>query len=120
MRQPLVAGNWKMNGNREESGDLLDGVLAGMSSVTKAEVAVCAPAVLIPLAVEKLAGSKVKVGGQNLDYHTSGAYTGEISGPMLKDAGCEYVIVGHSERREYSARMMTWLHASLKLHRSMD
>ncbi len=101
MRQPLVAGNWKMNGNREESGDLLDGVLAGMSSVTKAEVAVCAPAVLIPLAVEKLAGSKVKVGGQNLDYHTSGAYTGEISGPMLKDAGCEYVIVGHSERREY-------------------
>ena len=101
MRQPLVAGNWKMNGSREESATLLDGVLAGMGDISKAEVAVCPPAILIPLAVEKMTGSAVKVGGQNLDYHASGAYTGEISGPMLKDAGCAYVIVGHSERREY-------------------
>jgi triosephosphate isomerase len=101
MRQPLVAGNWKMNGNREESAALLDGILAGIGDVARAEVAVCPPAILIPLAVEKLAGSSVKVGGQNLDTHASGAYTGEISGPMLKDGGCEYVIVGHSERREY-------------------
>jgi triosephosphate isomerase len=101
MRQPLVAGNWKMNGNREESAALLDGILAGIGDVTRAEVAVCPPAILIPLAVEKLAGSSVKVGGQNLNTHASGAYTGEISGPMLKDGGCEYVIVGHSERREY-------------------
>jgi triosephosphate isomerase len=101
MRQPLVAGNWKMNGSREESATLLDGVLAGMGDISKVEVAVCPPAILIPLAVEKAAGSAVKVGGQNLDYHASGAYTGEISGPMLKDAGCAYVIVGHSERREY-------------------
>ncbi|KPK48557.1 MAG: triosephosphate isomerase [Thiotrichales bacterium SG8_50] len=100
MRQSLVAGNWKMNGNREESGALLDGILAGIGGI-KAEVAVCPPAILIPLAVEKLAGSSVKVGGQNLDYHVSGAYTGEISGPMLKDAGCDYVIIGHSERREF-------------------
>lgn len=101
MRQPLVAGNWKMNGNREESAALLDGILAGIGDVARAEVAVCPPAILIPLAVEKLVGSNVKVGGQNLDTHAAGAYTGEISGPMLKDAGCEYVIVGHSERREY-------------------
>jgi triosephosphate isomerase len=100
MRQSLVAGNWKMNGNREDSSTLLEGILAGMADI-KAEVAVCPPAILVPLAVEKLAGSSVKVGGQNLDYHVSGAYTGEISGPMLKDAGCDYVIIGHSERREY-------------------
>ncbi|KPK11350.1 MAG: triosephosphate isomerase [Acidithiobacillales bacterium SG8_45] len=100
MRQSLVAGNWKMNGNREDSSALLDGILAGIGDI-KAEVAVCPPAILIPLAVEKLSGSSVKVGGQNLDYHASGAYTGEISGPMLKNAGCEYVIIGHSERREY-------------------
>lgn len=100
MRQSLVAGNWKMNGNREDSSALLEGILAGIGDI-KAEVAVCPPAILIPLAVEKLSGSSVKVGGQNLDYHASGAYTGEISGPMLKNAGCEYVIIGHSERREY-------------------
>jgi triosephosphate isomerase len=101
MRQPLVAGNWKMNGSREESGALLDGILAGMGGISTAEVAVCPPAILIPLAVEMTSGSAVKVGGQNLDYHPSGAYTGETSGSMLKDAGCTYVIVGHSERRDY-------------------
>ncbi len=99
MRRPLVAGNWKMNGSRTESAALLEGVKKGMSSASKAEVAVCPPYVLIPLAAEKLAGSAVVWGGQNLSAHKSGAYTGEVSGPMLKDYGCTYVIVGHSERR---------------------
>jgi len=99
MRRPLVAGNWKMNGSRTESAALLEGVKKGTSSASKAEVAVCPPYVLIPLAAEKLAGSVVVWGGQNLSAHKSGAYTGEISGPMLKDYGCSYVIVGHSERR---------------------
>lgn len=101
MRQPMVAGNWKMNGNREESAALLEGIAAGMSAVQKAEVVVCPPAILMTLAMEKLSGSNVKLGGQNLNHHASGAYTGEISGPMLKDASCTYVIVGHSERRSY-------------------
>ena len=99
MRRPLVAGNWKMNGSRTESAVLLEGVKKGMSSAFKAEVAVCPPYVLIPLAAEKLAGSVIAWGGQNLGAHKSGAYTGEVSGPMLKDYGCTYVIVGHSERR---------------------
>ena len=99
MRRPLVAGNWKMNGSRTESAALLEGVKKGMSSASKAEVAVCPPYILIPLAAEKLAGSVVVWGGQNLSAHKSGAYTGEVSGPMLKDYGCTYVIVGHSERR---------------------
>jgi triosephosphate isomerase len=101
MRRPLVAGNWKMNGNKAESASLLDGILAGLGEVKNAEVAVCPPFILVPLAVEKLAGSAVAVGGQNLSFHDSGAYTGEISGPMLRDAGCHYAIVGHSERRSY-------------------
>ncbi len=101
MRQPLVAGNWKMNGSREESIALLGGIVAGMGNVQKAEVVVCPPAILIPLVAEKLSGSDVKFGAQNMDYHAVGAYTGETSGPMLKDAGCTYVIVGHSERRSY-------------------
>jgi triosephosphate isomerase len=99
MRRPFVAGNWKMNGNRREAEQLLAGVLAGMADVRAAEVAVCPPFVLIPRAAELLAGSGVAWGGQNLDVHDAGAYTGEVSGAMLKDLGCQYVIVGHSERR---------------------
>jgi triosephosphate isomerase len=99
MRRPLVAGNWKMNGSRTESVALLDGIRKGMSPASRAEVAVCPPYILIPLAAEKLAGCPAAWGGQNLSVHKSGAYTGEISGPMLRDYGCTYVIVGHSERR---------------------
>jgi triosephosphate isomerase (TIM) len=99
MRRPLVAGNWKMNGSRTESAALLDGIRKGMSAASRAEVAVCPPYILIPLAAEKLAGCPAAWGGQNLSVHKSGAYTGEISGPMLRDYGCTYVIVGHSERR---------------------
>jgi len=98
-RRPFVAGNWKMNGSRAESAALLDALKAGISSASKAEVAVCPPYILIPLAAEKLAGSAVAWGGQNLNVNKSGAFTGEISGPMLKDFGSSYVIVGHSERR---------------------
>jgi len=101
MRKPLVAGNWKMNGDKASSTELLEGILAGMGNVTKTEVAVCPPYVLIPMAAEKLSGSSVAYGGQDLNINDSGAFTGEISGPMLKDFGCQYVIVGHSERRTY-------------------
>lgn len=98
-RRPLVAGNWKMNGSRSESAALLDGIRKSVSSASRAEVAVCPPYIFISLAAEQLAGSVVVWGGQNLSVHKSGAYTGEISGAMLKDYGCTYVIVGHSERR---------------------
>jgi triosephosphate isomerase len=98
-RRPFVAGNWKMNGSRAESAALLAALKAGVSNASKAEVAVCPPFILIPLAAEKLAGSAVAWGGQNLNVNKSGAFTGEVSGPMLKDYGCAYVIVGHSERR---------------------
>ncbi|UCH53674.1 MAG: triose-phosphate isomerase [Pseudomonadota bacterium] len=100
-RRPLVAGNWKMNGTRAEAAALVDGIKNGVSSASKAEVAVCPPFILVPLVAERLAGSAVVWGGQNLSVHKSGAYTGEVSGPMLKDYACTYAIVGHSERRTY-------------------
>ena len=103
MRQPLVAGNWKMNGSRSSVAELLDGIKAGVAGVTTAEVAVCPPAVFIPEAQERLTGTPVAWGGQDLSVHDAGAYTGEISGPMLRDFGCKYVIIGHSERRTYHA-----------------
>lgn len=101
MRQPLIAGNWKMNGSKQSITALLDGVNTGMGDVVKAEVAVCAPAIYIPLVQELLQGSAVAWGGEDLSVHDSGAYTGEISAAMLNDFGCKYVLVGHSERRTY-------------------
>ena len=101
MRQPLVAGNWKMNGSRASVAALLDGLKADFSQVTTAEVAVCAPAILIADTQSSLQGSAIKWGGQDLSVHESGAYTGEIAGSMLADFGCHFVIIGHSERRAY-------------------
>ncbi|MDH4133378.1 MAG: triose-phosphate isomerase [Gammaproteobacteria bacterium] len=98
-RQPIVAGNWKMNGSQAESAALLAGLKAGLGAVKNAKVVVCPPFILVPLAAKELASTAAAWGGQNLDTHKSGAYTGETSGPMLKDFGCQYVIVGHSERR---------------------
>jgi triosephosphate isomerase (TIM) len=98
-RRALVAGNWKMNGSRAESAALLEAVKQGVAEGVATDVAVCPPFILIPLAAEKLAGSAVAVGGQNLNVNKAGAFTGEVSGAMLRDFGCTCVIVGHSERR---------------------
>jgi triosephosphate isomerase len=98
-RRKIVAGNWKMNGARAESSALIEAVKRGVGNGLKSEVVVCPPYILIPLVAEKLSGSAIAWGGQNLNVNKSGAFTGEISGPMLKDFGCTYVIVGHSERR---------------------
>jgi len=98
-RRPLVAGNWKMNGSRATSAALLSALKQGVTGREPAEVAVCPPYLYIPLVAEVLAGSSIAWGGQDMDVHASGAYTGAISGSMLKDCACTYVIVGHSERR---------------------
>ncbi len=103
MRQPLVAGNWKMNGSLESIGLLLQGIKAGMADVRRAEVAVCAPAIYLPAVQQQLQGTAVVWGAQDVSAESSGAYTGEIATSMLQDFGCKYVIVGHSERRAYHA-----------------
>lgn len=103
MRQPMVAGNWKMNGSRTFTGELVQDVVHGFdSSAGEAVVVLCPPFPYLDQAARLLAGqSRIELGAQNLDYHESGAYTGEVSGPMVRDVGCRYVIVGHSERRAY-------------------
>ena len=101
MRQPLVAGNWKMNGSLESVRALLQGLKAGVGDVNNAEVAVCPPAVFIAECQAQLNGTVIAWGGQDLSLHESGAYTGETAGAMLTDFGCKYVIIGHSERRTY-------------------
>ncbi len=101
MRQPLVAGNWKMNGSRDSIAELLNGLKAGIGQVTTAEVAVCAPAIYLADVQAALDGSTIAWGGQDVSVHDAGAYTGEIAGAMLADLACRFVIIGHSERRAY-------------------
>lgn len=101
MRQPLVAGNWKMNGSRESVKALLDGLKAGIGDVTTAEVAVCSPHIFLADVQSQLDGSAIAWGGQDISVHDSGAYTGETAGSMLGEYGCKFVIIGHSERRQY-------------------
>ena len=98
MRKTLVAGNWKLNGSKESIKELLSGIQAGMSEA-KADVVVCAPYIYIPLVEEILSGSNIGYGSESISENDSGAFTGEISGEMLKDFNCQYAIVGHSERR---------------------
>jgi len=99
MRQPLIAGNWKMNGTKASVEQLLAGVVAGAAAIQRSEMAVCPPFAFLGAAEQALAGSRVRLGAQNLCTEASGAFTGEVSGGMLAEFGCKYVIVGHSERR---------------------
>ncbi len=99
MRKILVAGNWKLNGSLADTEKLIGGVLAGMDQVQAADVAVCPPYPYLAQAQGLLAGSAVSLGAQDVSDQVSGAFTGEVSAPMLKEFGCRYVIVGHSERR---------------------
>ncbi len=100
MRKKLVAGNWKMHGNLKENEALLGALIAGLSEPeNKASYAVCVPYPYLTLTQSKLRGSAIKWGAQNVSQYEKGAYTGEVSVSMLNDFGCEFVIVGHSERR---------------------
>jgi triosephosphate isomerase (TIM) len=99
-RSRLVAGNWKMNGSRASNGALLEALLAGLGRKTGVEAAVCPPFPYLQQVSELLAGTPVAWGAQNVSEHVQGAYTGEVSAAMLKEFGCRYVIVGHSERRQ--------------------
>jgi triosephosphate isomerase (TIM) len=99
-RRPLVAGNWKMNGLRASVAEL-EKIIAGARKLTNVDLMVCPPATLIAGFAAAALGSDVGIGGQDCHALASGAYTGDISAEMLKDAGAVAVIVGHSERRQY-------------------
>jgi triosephosphate isomerase len=101
MRKPFIAGNWKMYKLSSEARALAHGLRASLSEVQDREIVVCPPATALPAVIEELKGSSIGVGGQNAHWETQGAFTGELSPAMLKDVGCGYAIVGHSERRQY-------------------
>ena len=101
MRRKVIAGNWKMYKSKSEAKTFAVEFRDLVSDIKDREVIICPPFMHISLLVEAFAGSPVKIGGQNLFWEDEGAYTAEISGPMLKSFGASVVIIGHSERRQY-------------------
>lgn len=99
MRKAFVAGNWKLNGSLTTINTLIESIKGGLDGLTNVTVAVCSPYVYIPQVQSLAHSSTLKWGAQDVSEHDSGAYTGEVSAPMLKEFGCQYVIIGHSERR---------------------
>ena len=99
MRTPLIAGNWKMNTDSKSAADLASGIASRAAEFADAELLVCPPSAYLTLVRDAIGGAAVGLGGQNMYYETSGAFTGETSPAMLSDIGAQYVILGHSERR---------------------
>ena len=100
MRKPIIAGNWKMNKTPEEARELVAALAASVKEAG-CDVVVCVPAVDFAAVKEAAQGSNIRLGAQNVHFAKSGAYTGELSADMLKACGVEYVVIGHSERRQY-------------------
>lgn len=122
MRKPLMAGNWKMHKGPGEAIVFLNELSEAVAEVEDREILICPPFVaLYPLGrMLRKSGSPIKLGAQNLYPAEKGAYTGEVAPPMLKEANCDYVIVGHSERRQYFHEDDAFINAKVKAARQFD
>lgn len=114
-RIPLVAGNWKMNKTVGEAVELVTQLKQKLSDVRNREIVVCPPFTSLVVTKEVLKNSNIKLGAQNMYFEKSGAFTGEVSPLMLKDVGVEYVIIGHSERRQYFGETDESVHKKMKV-----
>ena len=122
MRRTVIAGNWKMNMTPSETKKFITELAPMVAGLDKCDVVLCVPAIDIPAAVEAARGTNVKIGAENVHFKETGAYTGELSAKMLVEAGVEYVVIGHSERRQYfgetdktvNLRTLAALNAGLK------
>ncbi len=122
MRKTVIAGNWKMNMTPAQTKAFIEELAPMVKGMDKCDIVLCVPAIDIPAAVEAAKGSNIQIGAENVHFKASGAYTGEISAEMLVEAGVEYVVIGHSERRQYFAetdqtvnlRTLAALNAGLK------
>ncbi len=119
MRRLLIAGNWKMNCGPYDAAELLEGLIEKKSEINEnVDVLVCPPFVSIGMAVKYLYDTDIQVGAQNLHFEENGAYTGEISGSMLAESGCNYVVIGHSERRQYFGETDTTVNK--RVHKAIE
>jgi triosephosphate isomerase len=103
MRKPVIAGNWKMHKTGAEAVAMLKELQALTADVTDVEIVICPPFTALAAVADDIAKTKIKLGAQNMHFEEKGAFTGEISPVMLKALNCDYVIIGHSERRQYFA-----------------
>lgn len=101
MRTPFVMGNWKLNGSKQMTSDLIHALKEKVNGIKNCTVAIAPPFIYLDLASQQLSGSTIQLGAQDVGTHLSGAFTGETSAEMLKDIGAKYIIIGHSERRMY-------------------
>jgi triosephosphate isomerase len=108
-RQPLLAGNWKLFGTADQAVALVDALRGLVADVDHRDILVAPPFTAIAPVAQRLAGTRIQVAGQDLYWEDSGAFTGEVSGPMLAAAGCSHVIVGHSERRQLFGDSDEWV-----------
>ena len=114
MRTPVIAGNWKMNKTVAEAVALASEIKEKVAGVENVKIIVCPVFTAVKSVADVLKGTNVKVGAQDMYWETSGAFTGEVSGEMLKEAGAEYVIIGHSERRQYFGETNETVNKKLK------
>ncbi len=114
-RKTIIAGNWKMNKTPSETRTLLDALKQKISRVRWCEVVVCVPFIDITTAVKSVKEARISVGAQNMYQETSGAFTGEVSAAMIADAGVKYVIIGHSERRQFFGETDAIVNKKVKL-----
>ena len=101
MRKPIIAGNWKMNKLTSEALEFAREVKKKVGTIADREIVLCPPFTVLSSVKEVIKDSSIELGAQNMHWEVRGAYTGEVSPIMLKDIGCNYVILGHSERRQY-------------------
>ncbi|MEO0091401.1 MAG: triose-phosphate isomerase [candidate division WOR-3 bacterium] len=118
MRIPLIAGNWKMNKSPNEAQEFAQALVEALLEEPKAEVLICPPFTALPVVADVIKNSNIRLGAQNMHWETKGAFTGEISGEFLKELGCQYVILGHSERRQYFAE--TDMIINKKIHTALQ
>ena len=117
-RKTLIAGNWKMNKTASETKAFADELKTMLPKAKWCDILICAPFVNIPAAQKAFKDCRVQVGAENLHFEASGAYTGEVSAAMLKDLGVKYVIIGHSERRQYFGE--TDVTVNKKVHAALE
>ena len=112
-RRPMAAGNWKMNLSRSSARRLVDELRNLNYTLESVDILVAPPMLLVPAVVEWVSGSTVAVAAQNMHWETKGAYTGEVSAAMVREAGCTHVLLGHSERRHVFGETDDWVHRKL-------
>src|SRR5262249_10254011 len=120
MRKPLIAGNWKMHGSISQAKTLVEEIKQGAEKYSDIDILVLPPFVHLPLVQQLLLHSSILCGAQDLYPGAQGAFTGEIAGPMLKELGCQYVLVGHSERRTIFHEDLALIAAKCKAAREAD